>query len=97
MSKNTYLMLHDVRDKKENFFPKRYEMESFLSKNDFIAGINNLDTSLTSFDPRHLAKENTLNEQVFLTFDDGLKDHIWVAEYLRDKNISAIFLSLLVS
>ena len=31
------------------------------------------------------------NKKILLTFDDGTKDHYWVANYLKKKNYKAIF------
>lgn len=88
-------MLHDVRPFDNNFFPKRYSQHSFLTDDEFINGISFLEKDLVGFD--YLIEPNVRNilglipGKYALTFDDGLKDHIWVAEYLASKNIIAAF------
>ncbi len=85
-------MLHDVREFDPNFFPERYKLNSFLTDLEFIRGINKISNNIC--DPHHIFAR--LNNKIYcndilLTFDDGLKDHLWVAEYLADRGIYAIF------
>ena len=86
-------MVHDVRDLNKNFFPKRYSLPSFLTWKKFkkavnFIGYNNIirdyDFSFTKDFIEH--KNNSI-----LTFDDGLKDHLKVAEFLSERNINSIF------
>ncbi len=85
------LMLHDVRDFDNNFFPKRYAQHSFLTQTQFLNGLNILNDNL--IDPASLEEvDRQFNEnKVLLTFDDGLKDHLKVAEILADKGKKAVF------
>lgn len=89
------LMLHDVRPFDNNFFPERYKQHSFLTDDEFANGISILEKDLINFD--YIVNSEIANgievmpEKYALTFDDGLKDHIWVAQYLADKKITAAF------
>ena len=85
-------MLHDVRGFDQNFVPERYKLDSFITDLEFIHGISKILNKI--LDPH--TSFNQLNslvssDKIMLTFDDGLKDHLWVAEYLAKKSLYAIF------
>ena len=84
-------MLHDVRSFNPNFFPERYKQHSFLTNDEFLRGINRIRTSIVQ--PTELSRLAKIHRSsnIILTFDDGLKDHLWVAEVLASMGISAIF------
>ena len=87
-------MLHDIRDFNPNFFPERYKMPYFLDNNQFNNIINNIINSqsgtLTFNENLTIDPDNYCNKYI-LTFDDGLKDHIFVARKLKKHNIKAVF------
>jgi peptidoglycan/xylan/chitin deacetylase (PgdA/CDA1 family) len=84
-------MLHDVRSFNPDFFPERYSQHSFLTNDEFLRGINRICTSIAQpSELLQLAKIHSSSD-IILTFDDGLKDHLWVAEVLASMGISAIF------
>jgi peptidoglycan/xylan/chitin deacetylase (PgdA/CDA1 family) len=86
------LMFHDIREFDHNFFPERYKHHSFLSDTQFKKGIEVILNNISPPDNIIYKLQNPLfNKKFILTFDDGLKDYLWVAEYLAKKNISAIF------
>jgi len=87
-------MFHDVRDAGD-FFPKRYAMPYFLTRQRFkdIVGV------LRSARLRH---PSLRGDRVFpriyeqsvdyvFTFDDGLRDHLHVARFLADVDVRACF------
>ena len=85
-------MLHDVREFDSNFFPERYKLGSFLTNSEFIRGINKISKNIC--DPKKIfsyLNNNNSSDRIILTFDDGLKDHLWVAEFLAQRGIYAIF------
>ena len=85
------IMLHDVRPFDPNFFPLRYQQHSFLTETAFINGLNSIEKKIV--DPAVL--RNTIDavtqDGFLLTFDDGLKDHLKVAEILAERGLKAIF------
>ena len=86
------LMFHDIRDLDYNFFPERYKHHSFLSVTQFKKGIEVILNNISNPDNIiNKLPDPLFNKKFILTFDDGLKDYLWVAEYLAKKNISAIF------
>lgn len=86
------LMFHDIRDTDPKFFPRRYEMPSFLSKSTFYKGLQSLSGKTLTSNDFALSDQIKNNHLDFiLTFDDGLKDHLEVANILQKKNIKAVF------
>ena len=89
------LMLHDIREFQENFFPERYKLPSFLSPQQFNNIINNLTNSKSNIlslnDSLLINDINISNNLTVLTFDDGLKDHLAIARDLASENIKACF------
>lgn len=85
------LMLHDVRPFDPNFFPERYAQHSFLTDTEFLSGVSKLRSKIVNPHTSFPLYNNHNSEDVILTFDDGLKDHLWVAEVLASMGISAIF------
>jgi len=77
-----YLMFHDIRDFNENYFPKRYKLPYFYTLSSF-------KNMLNRFKPTSFDKE--LIGSYIYTFDDGLLDHLYIAEILNRMNIRAIF------
>ena len=78
------IMYHYVRDADKN-----YPYWNYLSKKKFKEHINKFyskNESLVPYDKIYYKKNLNI-----LTFDDGIKDHLWVAEKLKKKNIAGIF------
>lgn len=93
MLNSTVWMLHDIRDKYNPRYTKRYTMPYFMNVSRFLRG---LEIARTKGDLAALSKsrydylESDKPEQV-LTFDDGLKDHLEVGRILADKGIAGVF------
>lgn len=85
------LMLHDVRAFDKNFFPQRYAQHSFLTQNQFLNGLKALNKNLIEPILLEVGNRPLCENEVLLTFDDGLKDHLKVAEILADKGKKAVF------
>lgn len=86
------LYFHDIRPFDPYFFPERYKKHSFITDKQFINIINNLENRINH--PKEIKKffsKKYVSKDIILSFDDGLKDHLWVANYLYKKGISAIF------
>ena len=75
-------MLHDIRDIKLDFFPERYKFPYFYTNKEFKELLENFEP--ISFDQKEA------NKYIY-TFDDGLIDHLNVAELLFQKGIKSIF------
>jgi peptidoglycan/xylan/chitin deacetylase (PgdA/CDA1 family) len=87
-------MFHDVMDPDNTDFPGRNELKSFLTMKEFeyqIEHIINNYTIIRSDEVFNIDMESD-EDYAILTFDDGLKDHYYVAKYLYSKGISATFL-----
>ena len=80
-------MYHYVRDDSILFpFSRHKEI------NEFVKEINFLKKEHTFLSIEDLDLENvSLEKSYILTFDDGIKDHLKVAEILKSKNINASF------
>ena len=76
------IMYHYIRN-----FSKEFPYFNFLHKKDFQKQINFFEKKFSIKNKYNLDNKNN----ILLTFDDGLKDHIWVARYLFKKKIKAIF------
>jgi peptidoglycan/xylan/chitin deacetylase (PgdA/CDA1 family) len=89
------LMLHDIREFQQNFFPNRYKLPYFLSVQQFhniISNLNDQKKNILSFDESlDFDDDAFLKEKVILTFDDGLKDHLAVARKLKEQKIKGCF------
>ena len=87
-----FLMFHDIRDPDPNFFPDRYNLPSFLTIENFRKGLGRLRTSIENFTDINIEKALKEKEhKVFLTFDDGLLDHLRSAQILAEMHIKACF------
>lgn len=85
------LMFHDIRDNYSDFFPKRYLLPYFINWSDFIYRIEKLSVNFNFIDLAKLSTGLFSKNDILLTFDDGLKDHLEVANYLYKKGIPAVF------
>lgn len=88
-------MFHDIRNIKDTKYPNRYNLRSFLNKEQFEHQINIILGKykiISSIDVLNIDIKNDNNHYAVLTFDDGLSDHYWVYEYLKSRNISGTFL-----
>jgi peptidoglycan/xylan/chitin deacetylase (PgdA/CDA1 family) len=89
------LMLHDVREFNNHFFPERYKLPYFLKPDQFDCLIKNLinsNSKVLSLRETIIINEETIDQNIqFLTFDDGLKDHLQIAHTLHSQNIRASF------
>jgi peptidoglycan/xylan/chitin deacetylase (PgdA/CDA1 family) len=84
-------MYHDIRDPQYSGYPRRLELRSFVSTTQFKCQLKFITENYTVIEPQHL-KENLKEDCTILTFDDGLKDHCWVAEILYEAQLKATFL-----
>ena len=82
---------HDIRDPQHSGHPRRLELRSFASTTQFKFQLKFITENYTVIEPQHL-KENLKEDCAILTFDDGLKDHYWVAEILDEAKLKATFL-----
>ena len=77
------IMYHYIRD-----FDKKYPFHNFLSKKRFTNQIKNFAKIglIENYNELFIP-----NDKIVLTFDDALKDHLWVAEILKKNNVTGIF------
>lgn len=88
-------MFHDIRDTDKTLFPRRYNLKSFLNKEQFLRqldSINNRYEVVSSLEAPNLDLTKGCTDYAVLTFDDGLVDHYYVHHHLRDLNLSGTFL-----
>lgn len=89
------LMLHDIREFDEGFFPERYKLPSFLVPRQFFNILRNIEAKGGSFisldDEFNLNLDTLHRSKTLLTFDDGLKDHLFIARELAKKKIKGCF------
>lgn len=86
-------MFHDVRNLKDTNHPKRYNLKSFLSEDQFKFQINEIKNKykiISSLDIKNVDR-NTDNNYAVLTFDDGLLDHYRVFKHLKTLKLSGTF------
>ena len=90
--KTKVFMIHDVRDDYKAQYNKRYDVPYFFSKKNFSLRINEL---IKKYGKNVFDNSSLLNSiktlDYILTFDDGLKDHLWVARTLNELGLKAIF------
>ena len=85
-------MYHDIRDLEETKFPARLALKTFMRLKDFIEQIDYLKRRFNIIDPRDINDLlNSNKAHAVLTFDDGLYDHLRVAEILQKKKITGTF------
>ena len=77
------IMYHYVRN-----YNKEYPHYKFLKKEDFLKQLNSFSKEGIVSDEKEIYK---CEKENILTFDDGLKDHIWVAEELSKKKMIGLF------
>jgi peptidoglycan/xylan/chitin deacetylase (PgdA/CDA1 family) len=78
------IMYHYIREKNEE-----YPYWNFITKKKFEDNLNIFSKNKQQLKPNdELYYNKNLN---ILTFDDGFKDHLWVAEKLKRKNLLGIF------
>lgn len=85
------LMFHDIRNDDSDFFPKRYSLPYFLDWREFEYRIELLSKQYNFIDLAKLSSGSFASNDVLLTFDDGLKDHLFVSDYLYKKGIPGVF------
>lgn len=86
-------MFHDIRDLEDTKYPERYKLKSFLRRNQFEFQISKIMSKyqiISSLDIKKIDLNNNIDYAV-LTFDDGLRDHYYVYNYLKSLNISGTF------
>ena len=76
------IMYHYVRN-----YNKNQKYFHFIDKKKFIKQINKYSNKIVNSEKQIL---NTANK-ILLTFDDGLKDHYFVAKELKRRNLTGIF------
>tara|TARA_A100001388_G_C28762878_1_gene498841 strand:- start:593 stop:1504 length:912 start_codon:yes stop_codon:yes gene_type:complete len=82
-------MYHYVRENSEEYPFSRYKgLQDFIREVSFIKKTNSFLNTSDAINEKNLKNHKNI---VILTFDDGLKDHLKVAELLKEKNISATF------
>ena len=78
------IMYHYIRNFNREFPNYNFlERKKFLNQVDFFSREKIISTN----DEIRLNREGNI-----LTFDDGLKDHIWAAEELKKRKLTGIFL-----
>ena len=95
MSTIRAFMFHDVRDLTQTKFPGRYNLKSFLDKNQFQNQVNFINKKykiISSLDVPNINLEEGNVDYAVLTFDDGLVDHFYVYNELKKLNVSGTFL-----
>ena len=80
------VMYHYIRS-----FDKSLPYFNFLHFNDFKKQINYLEKKKSFFNISDDLNKNYYKNKFLLTFDDGLKEHLNVAKYLKKKNILGLF------
>ena len=80
------IMYHYIRT-----FNKSIPYLNFLHFNDFKKQINHFEKKNLFFKINDDLSENCDKNKILLTFDDGLKEHLKIANYLKKKNILGIF------
>jgi len=89
-----FFMFHDIRDKNEDFFPRRYDLPSFITLDMFGRSIDIIkSTNRRILGGGECFEDLYLKKDCFsvLTFDDGLVDHLRIARLLNQGNLQAIF------
>lgn len=90
--KTKVFMIHDVRDEFKVQYQNRYNLPYFFSRMEFTNKINNL---INRYGKNVIDNNYPLKSfkelDYILTFDDGLKDHLWVAQMLNKLGLNAIF------
>ena len=82
-------MYHYVRENSNNYpYSKHKDLNDFINEISFLKKDYYFLNATEAIDKKNFFSEN---KYIFLTFDDGLKDHLNVAEILKDKNIKATF------
>ena len=76
-------MYHYIRN-----FSREFPNYNFLEKKSFLKQINNFSREGIVSSNNEIKSHGRGN---ILTFDDGLKDHIWAAEQLKKRNLTGIF------
>lgn len=92
MSTIRAFMFHDIRT--DTLYPKRYNLKSFLNEEQFKFQINLIQKKYKIIDSKDIFDIDLTKNQhnyAVLTFDDGLRDHYWVYNYLKSLNIPATF------
>jgi hypothetical protein len=86
-------MYHDIRDLSETNFPERYKLKSFLNKRQFEHQINLINEKYEIISSEDILKIDFSDniDYAVLTFDDGLSDHFYVYNFLKEKNIGGTF------
>ena len=80
------VMYHYIRN-----FDKSLPYFNFLHLSDFKKQINYLEKKESFFRISDDLDKNFSKNKFLLTFDDGLKEHLNVAKYLKKKNILGFF------
>jgi len=80
------VMYHYIRS-----FDKSLPYFNFLHLSDFKKQINYLEKKESFFSVSDDLDKNFIKNKFLLTFDDGLKEHLNVAKYLKKKNILGFF------
>ena len=95
MSTIRAFMFHDVRESNETEFPSRYNLKSFLNKDQFTHQLNYINNNykiISSLDVPLVDLNFGSRDYAVLTFDDGLSDHYHVHQQLNKLNVSGTFL-----
>jgi peptidoglycan/xylan/chitin deacetylase (PgdA/CDA1 family) len=86
------LMYHDIRDDYDSRLSHRYQMESFIKPRTLEHHIEKLKIFDNVFDNfRTIMERDHLHRHVFMTFDDGLKDHVNILPILERHKVNATF------
>jgi len=93
MSTIRAFMFHDVRDASNTKYASRYSLKSYLTPEIFKRQIEFISSRYKVIDSSEILSINLDGDENYavLTFDDGLKDHLNVAKYLKDNSLPATF------
>ncbi|MDC3019945.1 polysaccharide deacetylase family protein [Prochlorococcus sp. AH-736-E15] len=86
------IMYHYIRDKKSNQYPKL----KFLDLDNFVKQLDYLESKYTIISPKEVLDIKSLKikspeNPLLLTFDDGYKDHLEVANILYKRGLTGLF------
>lgn len=84
-----FLMFHDIRDNVINF-KDRYKLPYFISTQKFESIFKKYNSNFSILNNKTNLVFSNKHDYIY-TFDDGLKDHLYVAKYLAKNKTRGIF------
>ncbi len=84
---SSVVMYHYIRK-----YDKKIKNLNFLHQNSFLKQLNYFNNNFKFYKLSENIEQLSYNKKkILLTFDDGLKEHLQVAKWLKKKNIKGIF------